>query len=154
MTSERSQAHFDEFHRVVNLCFQFLVERYGFTIRDCGDYQMSAINKYCVVQFFLERECIVTAFGKMPRWWRRYDPRQEVGLAAIIPCLDPMANMDFFRFRPRFILTSELEGEARTTAGLIVDYCEPFLRGDFSPWPTKEQVDQAIRTCYPTGQTR
>lgn len=123
----------DVFRERVPTAFAFLSASYRFDLRREDDYAFTATSTQCEIIIELE-------WGSVALSLKPVGQAHAVRLAFIVGAVDPE-----ILFLPRYPWgPDEAQDEIDRQARLLLEYCEPLLRGDFSRWTALEAHQQAV----------
>lgn len=140
------------FERAIPEVFSFLVNDYGFSpIAAQGEMAFEASNEYLHLNWELDWNCIVLCLRPHRQYIRSWKSHKtELGLGVLIDILEPGTKTSLGGSRLG-MSEEEVWSNAREIVPYMLKYCESFLRGDFSNWPTKKQVKSFLKHVKPTG---
>jgi len=134
------------YERAIPEEFSFLEHDYGFPpITPLSPLSFDTENDYVRLYWEIDWGGLFMTLTPLDRRllpWR--SAPGPLGLELLIECLAPGSKMSLDVGR-RIPTHREIRTQSREMASYLVKYCEGFLRGDFTSWPSTRQVKRALR---------
>lgn len=120
------------FREAIPESFSELIKSYGFSISKLSDWQFEFRSGVCVIRVEMDRKQVFIDIKPVdvkqvinPDFFIGFD------LGEIINCLNPEVG---FKYRSNLV-PEDITDESKRLLKLLLQYCEPMLRGNFNLWP-------------------
>lgn len=121
----------EEFSSLLKQYFGFLVDEYGFELRKHSDLNYDFVTSATKISVFIEFDTLVVGIEPVgeetSKLLRNNILPEKTDVIVVARALHPDLNYKIIWNEP---IQSAMERES----GLLKDYCEEFLRGDFTKW--------------------